>query len=139
MLIYCRVNIFSVLFMSATDEELESVDAIGMDHVTYVLIMLRYVVSVIILHIKENSSKPNDHPFFFSSIAFVIYTLVHVLIHLWGTTGRHAQQIALPNGQGETRLGGDAIELDKWYQRVPAAEADAEAVSQFAIGEHEDD
>lgn len=29
--------------MSATDEELESVHDVGMDHVTYVLIMLRYV------------------------------------------------------------------------------------------------
>ena len=34
---------FSFLFMSATDEELENVHDIEMDHVTYVLIMLRYV------------------------------------------------------------------------------------------------
>ena len=32
----------SILFMSATDEELDFVHDEGMDHVTYVLIMFRY-------------------------------------------------------------------------------------------------
>ena len=66
----------------------------------------------------------------------MIYTFVHVLIYLWGTSGRNAQSIVLP---GRPAASSDGIELDKWYQRVPAAEADAEIVSpQFAIGEHDD-
>lgn len=84
------------------------------------------------------SRETGWHPisYIFYSIAFVIYTFVHILIHLWGTSGRNAPHIALPIGRS---TGGDAVELDKWYQRVPAAEADAEVVSpQFAIGEHED-
>lgn len=43
---------YSVLFMSGTDEELEFVHAQGMDHVTYILIMFRSVVS---LHIHHES------------------------------------------------------------------------------------
>jgi len=35
-----------ILFMSATDDELQFVDHLGMDHVTYVLIMMRYIQSV---------------------------------------------------------------------------------------------
>ncbi|KAJ8489229.1 hypothetical protein ONZ45_g13666 [Pleurotus djamor] len=53
-----------LLFMSATDEELENVHEIGMDHVTYVLIMF--------------------------SLAFFIYTFILFLLHLYSTTGRHA-------------------------------------------------
>ncbi|KAL5482750.1 hypothetical protein ACEPAI_9344 [Sanghuangporus weigelae] len=95
-------------FMSATDEELRYVSDNGMDHVTYVLIML--------------------------SLAFTIYTFVLVLINMWGTTGRHSPSASSVQGLAQ----GDEIELDKWYQRVPAGEADAEPISpQFVIGEHE--
>ncbi|THH10483.1 hypothetical protein EW145_g1299 [Phellinidium pouzarii] len=99
-----------LLFMSATDEELRYVDDNGMDHVTYALIML--------------------------SLAFAIYTFVLVLINMWGTIGRNAPHTASMNQRGSQ----EDIELDKWYQRVPAAEADAEPISpQFVIGEHEQD
>lgn len=37
------IAVYSVLFMSATDEELHFVHDEGMDHVTYILIMFRLV------------------------------------------------------------------------------------------------
>ncbi|KAI0730834.1 hypothetical protein C8Q76DRAFT_716360 [Earliella scabrosa] len=82
-----------LLFMSATDEELHFVHDQGMDHVTYVLIMF--------------------------SIAFLLYTLIVTLIHLYGTSGRNA--VAAPRD--------GAIELtpsNKWYTPVPAGERDLE-------------
>ncbi|KAI0047144.1 hypothetical protein FA95DRAFT_1559395 [Auriscalpium vulgare] len=53
-----------LLFMSATDEELEFVHDNGMDHVTYLMIMF--------------------------SIAFLLYNHVIVLINLYSTSGRNA-------------------------------------------------
>lgn len=38
------ITVYSVLFMSATDEELHFVHDEGMDHVTYILIMFRFVI-----------------------------------------------------------------------------------------------
>ncbi|EJF64448.1 hypothetical protein DICSQDRAFT_153454 [Dichomitus squalens LYAD-421 SS1] len=79
-----------LLFMSATDEELHFVNDQGMDHVTYILIMF--------------------------SIAFVIYSLVVSLIHLYATSGRNAAASGKEDG---------AIELtsaNKWYAPVPAAD-----------------
>ncbi|KAH9926980.1 uncharacterized protein B0H18DRAFT_1004819 [Fomitopsis serialis] len=79
-----------LLFMSATDEELDFVHDEGMDHVTYVLIML--------------------------SIAFILYTLIVVLINLYSTSGRNAASSVKEN----------AIELttptSKWYAPVPGAD-----------------
>jgi len=79
-----------LLFMSATDEELEYVHENEMDHVTYILIMY--------------------------SIAFVIYTFILTLIHLYSTTGRNAS----PTPASTTT---DNIEMTsggrKWYARVP--------------------
>jgi len=53
-----------VIFMSATDEELDFVHDNEMDHVTYILIMF--------------------------SIAFLLYALIVYVIHLYATTGRNA-------------------------------------------------
>ncbi|KZS89872.1 hypothetical protein SISNIDRAFT_488744 [Sistotremastrum niveocremeum HHB9708] len=53
-----------LLFMSATDEELEFIDKVGMDHVTYTLIMFSW--------------------------AFFIYFYVNVLVYLYTNTGRNA-------------------------------------------------
>ncbi|KAF8654668.1 hypothetical protein AX16_003485 [Volvariella volvacea WC 439] len=53
-----------LLFMSATDEELDYAHDNGMDHVTYVLIMF--------------------------SISFLMYTFILVLIRLYTSTGRNA-------------------------------------------------
>ncbi|KAI5122818.1 hypothetical protein M0805_000160 [Coniferiporia weirii] len=101
-----------LLFMSATDEELNYVNDNEMDHVTYVLIML--------------------------SLAFVIYTFVLLLINMWGTTGRNAPDATSSNQRGGSE--DEGVELDKWYQRVPALEGDAEPLTaQFVIGEHEHD
>ncbi|KAF9497747.1 hypothetical protein BDN71DRAFT_1387007 [Pleurotus eryngii] len=85
----------SLLFMSATDEEIGAVHESGMDHVTYILIMF--------------------------SLAFTIYGLILLLLHLYATTGRHAS--STPSFSG-----GEEIELrdtsgsgggNKWYTRVP--------------------
>ncbi|KAG9224185.1 hypothetical protein CCMSSC00406_0004684 [Pleurotus cornucopiae] len=83
-----------LLFMSATDEEIEAVHESGMDHVTYILIMF--------------------------SLAFTIYGLILLLLHLYATTGRHAPS-------SPSFSGGEEIELrdtsgsggNKWYARVP--------------------
>lgn len=59
----------SVLFMSATDEELEFVHAQGMDHVTYILIMFRFVILLAFLFFTSHSHprsafKINKQPSF---------------------------------------------------------------------------
>ncbi|KAI0074481.1 hypothetical protein K474DRAFT_1647849 [Panus rudis PR-1116 ss-1] len=61
-----------LLFMSATDEELETVHHAGMDHVTYVLIMF--------------------------SLAFIIYSLIVSLINLYANSGRNAASNESGNG-----------------------------------------
>ncbi|PAV16923.1 integral membrane [Pyrrhoderma noxium] len=106
------------LFMSATDEEIQFIHSIDMDHVTYVLLLL--------------------------SLAFVLYTFVLVLINTWGTSGRHASSSSSAQNSPDSRGEGD-IELNKWYQRVPAGvvdgegEEDARLVSpQFVIGEEQE-
>ncbi|PCH44534.1 hypothetical protein WOLCODRAFT_139059 [Wolfiporia cocos MD-104 SS10] len=92
-----------LLFMSATDEELESVHETGMDHVTYVLIMF--------------------------SLAFTIYTIIVVLIHLYATSGRNG---AAARGDGSIEL----TSPTKWYAPVPAAEAEGEPL--HVIGDEEE-
>ena len=109
--------------MSATDEELRFVHDEGMDHVTYLLIMFRYdltpwQVLTTILHMIS------------LSLAFIIYTLIVSLIHLYAASG--------PNAAAAPTDG--AIELTptpttKWYARVPNAEVDTE---NHVIGDEED-
>ena len=54
---------------------------------------------------------------------------------MWGLTGRNSPTSSNVRPQDSQE---DGLELDKWYQRVPAAEADAdEFSSQFVIGEHD--
>jgi len=62
--------------MSATDEELHFADDAGMDHVTYILIML--------------------------SLAFVLYGLIVGLIHIWSSSGRNA--VTADNTDGAIEL-----------------------------------
>ncbi|KAI0741246.1 hypothetical protein C8Q80DRAFT_1193325 [Daedaleopsis nitida] len=61
-----------LLFMSATDEELDFVHGEGMDHVTYILIIF--------------------------SMAFLLYTLIVTLINLAATSGRNAPNAATRDG-----------------------------------------
>ncbi|KAF9801266.1 hypothetical protein IEO21_10165 [Rhodonia placenta] len=61
-----------LLFMSATDEELDFIHDLDMDHVTYVLIMF--------------------------SVAFLLYTLIVTLINLYATSGRNAIAAVADNG-----------------------------------------
>ena len=54
---------------------------------------------------------------------------------MWGSTGRNSPTSSNVRPQDSQE---DGLELDKWYQRVPAAEADADELSpQFVIGEHD--
>ncbi|KAK7686340.1 hypothetical protein QCA50_010564 [Cerrena zonata] len=61
-----------LLFMSATDEELQTVHGAGMDHVTYILIMF--------------------------SLSFIIYSLIVSLINLYSASGRNAPNQDTGNG-----------------------------------------
>ncbi|KAF8733459.1 hypothetical protein AX14_003822 [Amanita brunnescens Koide BX004] len=113
-----------LLFMSATDEELENVHNHGMDHVTYTLIMY--------------------------SISFTLYFFINLLIHLYQTSGRNAA----PRVQGSMALGEDgpgAIELrtpltanGNWYTRVPTTGAassgndPSDATPKHVLGDDED-
>ena len=53
--------------MSATDEELRYVHEGGMDHVTYILIMFRYVCSVVPPYPKVPSLTHSSFRIFFSA------------------------------------------------------------------------
>ncbi|EGN97015.1 hypothetical protein SERLA73DRAFT_140908, partial [Serpula lacrymans var. lacrymans S7.3] len=79
-----------ILFMSATDEELDYVHDNGMDHVTYLLIMF--------------------------SLAFALYTLILTLIRLFSTTGRNAQSFSTTGNNIELA---SPRSLSKWYAPVP--------------------
>ncbi|KIY43406.1 hypothetical protein FISHEDRAFT_78274 [Fistulina hepatica ATCC 64428] len=107
-----------VLFMSATDEELEFVAGLEIDHVTYVLLMY--------------------------SLAFLIYTLIVFLINLYLTLGKVGAVASFANGGGAEMFNADGeIELSapssKWYARVPTADGAARSVPpQHVIGDEED-
>ncbi|KAH6915799.1 hypothetical protein BKA70DRAFT_1253808 [Coprinopsis sp. MPI-PUGE-AT-0042] len=87
-----------VCFMSATDEELKFVDGLGMDHVTYLLIMF--------------------------SLAFLIYALIVFLLRLYSTTGRNASSASegRDNAAGYEMAPANTASTNKWYARVPVAE-----------------
>ncbi|GBE86676.1 hypothetical protein BKA93DRAFT_769428 [Sparassis latifolia] len=83
-----------LIFMSATDEELDFVHDEGMDHVTYILIMF--------------------------SVSFILYTLIISLINLFASSGRNGfSAIVVDNG-----IELAPTPTTKWYSRVPAAELD---------------
>ncbi|KAG6330609.1 hypothetical protein ID866_8482 [Astraeus odoratus] len=98
------------LFMSATDEELEAVHDIDMDHVTYILGMY--------------------------SFAFVLYLFTQFLFHLYLSTGRNANSNH-PSGDVILSTSPDsAIELtsprrsSKWYTPVPREEGPVHVVGE---------
>jgi hypothetical protein len=111
--------------MSATDEELEFVHDKGMDHVTYILIIIRCV------RVRPLSIS---HSFLNLTIsaAFVIYTLIVSLVHLYATSGRNAASSST-GPSAPISLQGNGIELvptpttSKWqgYSRVPNGDAEA--------------
>lgn len=97
-----------LLFISATDEELQFVHNNGMDHVTYLLIMFRSVF--LSLHVLRGSC------FCPRSIAFILYTFILVLINLYASSGRNAAGSDMHDNRIEMnswRIG------SKWYSRVP--------------------
>ncbi|KAI9510563.1 hypothetical protein F5148DRAFT_566738 [Russula earlei] len=95
-----------LLFMSATDEELQYVHEGGMDHVTYILIMF--------------------------SIAFLLYTHIVFLITLYSTSGRNAPNDGSASRPPMKMDASGAIELTAagtrqppsgaWYSRVRTEE-----------------
>lgn len=95
-----------LLFMSATDEELKYAHDSGMDHVTYILIMF--------------------------SMAFLIYTFIVYLIHLYTVSGRNA-----------VKKTPESLELSntKWYSRVPNNEVGTPttAMPLHVIGEDDEE
>jgi len=110
-----------LLFMSATDEELNNVHDNGMDHVTYVLIMY--------------------------SISFMLYFFINFLIHLYQTSGRnapsHSQSSLAPDEAGAIELRTPLTAGESWYARVPTASAPHEnsipdTVPRHVIGDDED-
>lgn len=111
--------------MSATDEELNFVHDNEMDHVTYILIMFRFVLSRLLI------ASITD---MILSMAFLIYTFMLVLIHLYTSTGRNASS-AINDNTNSIELTSVGIR-SKWYSRVPNADATA---SHHIIGEDEDE
>lgn len=98
-----------LLFISATDEELEYVHENEMDHVTYILIMF--------------------------SIAFALYTFIVFLIHLYSTTGRNA---ATKPANDNIEMTSSRIR-PKWYALVPNAEANHGGANYIVGDDEEDE
>ncbi|PPQ63108.1 hypothetical protein CVT24_005819 [Panaeolus cyanescens] len=87
-----------LLFMSATDEELDYVKDNEVDHVTYILIVF--------------------------SFSFLLYAFIVFLVNMYTTTGRNAAGAVTPNSK--LALGADTENIElrtgtgrKWYSRVP--------------------
>ncbi|KAJ3799432.1 hypothetical protein GGU11DRAFT_501718 [Lentinula aff. detonsa] len=113
-----------ILFMSATDEELEFVHENEMDHVTYILIMF--------------------------SISFVLYLAIVSLISLSATSGRNVSSASSSqshvSGYDDTTAGGielrtplSASAANKWYARVPSRPRDPLREQQHILGDDDDD
>ncbi|KAG2033832.1 hypothetical protein BDR03DRAFT_993933 [Suillus americanus] len=102
-----------LLFMSATDEELEAVHEEGMDHVTYVLSMY--------------------------SIAFLFYLLTVFLLHLYSTSGRNASSAQQPSIVFSTEgiELSDSTDASKWY--APLSREEGRSAAVHVLGEDEDD
>ncbi|KZT25378.1 hypothetical protein NEOLEDRAFT_1133753 [Neolentinus lepideus HHB14362 ss-1] len=100
-----------LLFMSATDEELEFVHDNGMDHVTYILIMF--------------------------SFAFILYTHILFLIHLYATSGRNASESTSAKTVENIEMLPHGINGPRWYAPVPNGEVET-PITAHIIGEDED-
>lgn len=110
--------------MSATDEELEAVHDVGMDHVTYVLGMYRCVG-------LPSIARPTvcSPPLFLPpSLAFLLYLFTLFLLNLYATSGQNADTSththdvifsAPPDGEIELTSPRDA---SKWYAPVAREE-----------------
>lgn len=117
--------------MSATDEELEYVHDNGMDHVTYILIMFRCVAASFTSAIFVTS------PLY--SLAFILYTLILSLIHLYSASGRNA-----PDSSNSAKSI-ENIEMlphggaPRWYAPVPnTASGEETPITAHIIGDDED-
>jgi len=107
-----------LLFMSATDEELEYVKDNEMDHVTYILTIL--------------------------SFAFLLYAFIVLLVNLYSTTGRNASNTtihAVDDSNIEMVTPGGR---SKWYSRVPSRGGPGRAQNRnhsqiHVLGDDEDD
>jgi len=100
-----------LLFMSATEEELDYVRIGGMDHVTYILIAF--------------------------SLAFLLYLLIVFAINTYATTGRNAFSKTTKTIDGSSNIemiphGGGR----QWYNRLPSGNI---RMQDYVIGEYEED
>jgi len=82
-----------LMFMSATDEELRYIDSVGLDYVTYILLLF--------------------------SITFLLYTFLNLLLHLYLHSGRNAVKVSdYPETAYEPleqqRENGEIIALDSY-------------------------
>ncbi|KAI0297478.1 hypothetical protein B0F90DRAFT_1634350 [Multifurca ochricompacta] len=93
-----------LLFMSATDEELQYVHEGGMDHVTYILILF--------------------------SITFLLYNHIVLLITLYATSGRNASDAAsMKDASGSIELTATpTASRGAWYSRVRSEESPAHVI-----------
>lgn len=100
-----------LLFMSATDEEVDFVHDNDMDHVTYILIMY--------------------------SLSFILYTLIVSLIHLYATSGRNAA--SADNARSNNFELSETPVRAKFYSPVPTSSRSGGEEARHIIGDDEDD
>lgn len=75
-----------LLFMSATDEELQYVHEGGMDHVTYILIMFRYALHLSPLSPSLTYYLPRNLPYGGKYRVFAVHShclFDHPVRHVW--------------------------------------------------------
>lgn len=126
--------------MSATDEELQFIHSNEMDHVTYILIMIRYAPYMYLhLLLHTLTTKP-----MICSLAFLLYTLIVSLIHLYTTSGRNAASATGADAdadEGGIELRTPTTARSKWYARVPNADASTPLVhhGHHVIGDDDED
>jgi hypothetical protein len=114
-----------LLFMSATDEELEFVHGAGMDHVTYILIFFRLGWRLYCVRCRLLTSPS-------ISLAFIIYALIVALLKLYATSGRNAPGATNAARGGAIELSGQSKLYD--YERVPMTALNSET---HVVGEDE--
>lgn len=78
------------------------------------------------VHVTLKCSSP------FHSIAFLMYSLIVSLIHLYSVSGRNAAGATTENGSIELAA------ANKWYSPVPRAELEVESPVHHIIGDEDD-
>lgn len=114
--------------MSATDEELRYVKDNEMDHVTYILIIFRFVTFFSLFRHRWSLCTS------LLSSAFLLYTFIVILVNLYSNTGLNSSKTRL------NVVNGSNIEMvtpsgrSKWYSRIPSRGAQT-----HILGDDDDD